>query len=209
MATQNEVKLKKREVKELIKRRLREDPDIGPHEFVGQFLQTRGIDVDIQDPEAIRSKVKELNGRDKSDTVRALSEYRKYYDKAITDLDKGMHHDITKLPRVAIATITKGAGIGVGVATTVNTIAPGLFSTTAGYLAGAGIVSESWLVNAGLLTTGIFAPTTVSAGAVLAVGAVTGAVTYTAGKLVVSGITSLVTGIKEKMDDKKYGKEER
>ena len=202
MATKSEIKNKRAEVKEMIKTRLREDPDIGPHEFVGHFLQAKGIEVDAKDPEAIRSKVKELEGKDKSDTVRALSEYRKHYDKAITDLDKGLHHNITELPRKAIAAITKGAGIGIGVATTVNTIAPGLFSTAAGYLAGSGIVSTSWLVNAGLITTGIFAPTTVTVGAVLAVGAITGAVTYTAGKAVVSGVKALYKGIKDKKQDK-------
>lgn len=202
MATKNDVRLKKAEVVDLIRQRLKEDPDIGPHEFVGHFLQAKGIEVDAKDPEAIRNKVKELSGRDKSDTVRALGEYRKHYDKAITDLDKGMHHNITELPRKAISTITKGAGIGIGVATTVNTIAPGLFSTAAGYLAGSGIVSTSWLVNAGLITTGIFAPTTVTAGAVLAVGAVTGAVTYAAGKAVVSGVKALYNGIKNRKEDK-------
>ncbi len=69
-------------------------------------------------------------------------------------------------------------------------------------MAGSGIVSTSWLVNAGLITTGIFAPTTVTAGAVLAVGAITGAVTYTAGKAVVSGVKALYNGIKDKKQDK-------
>ena len=160
MATKSEIKNKRAEVKEMIKTRLREDPDIGPHEFVGHFLQAKGIEVDAKDPEAIRSKVKELEGKDKSDTVRALSEYRKLSEKAITDLDKGLHHNITELPRKAIAAITKGAGIG------------------------------------------IFAPTTVTAGAVLAVGAITGAVTYTAGKAVVSGVKALYNGIKDKKQDK-------
>ena len=111
MATKSEIKNKRVEVKEMIKTRLREDPDIGPHELI----QIKVYTIILQN----------------------------YHVKRLQRLLKVQEQ-------------------GIGVATTVNTIAPGLFSTAAGYLAGSGIVSTSWLVNAGLITTGIFAPTTVN-----------------------------------------------
>lgn len=196
MANIEEVKNKKIKTKELIEKALKENPDVGPHEFVGSFLRLRGYNVDSNDPEKIKETVKGLKMSEKHKVVTALSSYKKQYDEAIADLSKKDYAKLMKIPGNAIGTLTKGAAYGIGVAGTINTIAPGLYSTALGYLAGSGIVSQNTLVNLGLVSAGIFSQPVVSAGAIVAVGAAVGAVTYGTGKLVLSGIKGIAKGIK-------------
>lgn len=204
MADKNEVRKSKKEVLDEIRLRIRENPDVGVHEFVGQMLQARGIDVDINNPKGISAKVKSLKGKEKKEIVIALEEYKKEYELAIKEMEKGNMKNIIKLPAKLLAIMTKGIAIGMSGAGIVNTIAPGLFNTMLGYLAGAGVELHE-LVRLGLVTTGIFAPPAFSQGAILALGGIIGGVTYTSGKLVVNGVKALVNKGKEAKYNKRYG----
>ena len=195
MADNENIRHTKKEVIAEIRNRLEKNPNVGLYEFVGSMLQSKGIDVDINNLSDIREKAKQLNAKDKKEIAIALAEYKKDYDKAIENFDKSVHKDITKLPRKAVATIAKGVGMGAGVAGVVNTVMPGLFSTGLGYLAGLG-VDLSTLTKSGLVVTGMFMPPELSKGAILALGAVTGGITYSAGKLVVTGIKKLSSNLK-------------
>lgn len=197
MANLDQVRKSKKVIIYEVKQRLEKDPNVGLHEFTASYLESKGIEVDRNNPREILERVKELKGRDRKKVGIAVKEYDREYRNAVEKLNSGLHRDITKLPRKAVATIVKGATKGIGLAATVNMVAPGLFSTGLGYLAGAG-VKLPWPAKTGFIIAGSLAPKSVSEGAILAVGAIAGGVVYSAGKAVVTGVKKIVKSIQDR-----------
>lgn len=201
MASKKDIKDKRKEVLKEIKSRLDKNHNIGIDEFVADIVRSKGIEIEGDSHKAIGEAVKRLRGKDKKELVASLEVYKKSHDKAINDFDKGLHRGITQLPKKAIATISKGAGIGLGAAGAVNTLLPNLFNTTLGFIAGAGAAKQSTYGTLATFFAGAAAPPRISAGVILAVGAAAGAVTYTAGKVVVKGIKAIYNKIKTRKSD--------
>lgn len=73
-----------------------------------------------------------------------------------------------------VKSLTKGAATGASIAGIVNTAAPGVIPTFCGYLVGKGF--GDLLVQAGLITFGVFSQPSINAVAILGVSAAIGAV---------------------------------
>lgn len=196
MATVEELKLAKAKVKEEFLERVKENPDIGLHEFAKQELESMGIDTsEFKTFKELANRVSKLSFSQKRKFGKDFKIYESDYKKAIEDLKKGTHRSILELPKKAIEAIVKGAGIGTSVAGIVNTMAPNLFPVAMGYAAAA--IPTDTLVKLGLVSIGAFSTPVISQGAVLGVGAVAGATIYTAGKITSGAIKGVHNKIKE------------
>lgn len=94
--------------------------------------------------------------------------------------------------------IVKGAGIGISVAGTINTIAPGLFPYVSGVITGMNN-AIAWWQKLGISVVAITAPQEISGWLIIGVGAVVGATVYTMGMLG----KRLAIGIWQKLKNKK------
>lgn len=182
MATKNEIKEARKRALEEVNTRLKENPNIGVHECIEKMLDGMNVPHEGKTPEELRSVVESLDRKQQKIIREGVILYKKSYDKAIEDYQKGSTSALKRIPQSIAGTLAKGASIGAGVAGVVNTIAPNLFPAAASFFAGA---SEMSALQKGLIFIGAaVAPEPISKGAIIGIGAATGAVIYGAGKLV-------------------------
>ena len=182
MATRAEIKAARERVLAELDNRIKENPNIGVHECIEKMLDGMNIPHEGKTPEELRGVVESLDKRQQKTIREGVNLYKKSYDKAIEDYQKGSTSALKRIPQSIVGTLTKGASIGAGVAGVVNTIAPNLFPAAASFFAGA---SELNAVQKGLIFIGAaVAPEPISKGAIIGIGAAAGAIIYGAGKLV-------------------------
>ena len=182
-------------VSDEIKNRLNKNPSVGLYELIQSDLLALGKEVSIKNPTDVKKAIRGLSPTAKREVKKDVDVYKKEYDRAISEFEKGTNSGIMKLPGKLLSTIAKGAGLGIGVASTVNTVAPGLFSTLGGYLVAKAPLLAQKLAIAGV---SIFTPQGISSKIILGAGAIAGVAIYTAGK----GISTIIKGIKNKEDNK-------
>ena len=182
MATRAEIKAAKERVLAELNNRIKENPNIGVHECIETMLDGMNVPHEGKSPEELRGVVESLDRKQQKTIREGVNLYKKSYDKAIEDYQKGSTSALKRIPQSLVGTLTKGASIGAGVAGVVNTIAPNLFPAAASFFAGA---SELNAVQKGLIFIGAaVAPEPISKGAIIGIGAAAGAIIYGAGKLV-------------------------
>ena len=203
MANRDDLMFAKSKVQEELKNRVAKNSNIGIYEFAKQELTIMGIDTSKMESVAdIDKAIKELPQDKKRMLGKDLKEYKKEYDEAIKQINNGVYSGAKNLPKKAIETIVKGAGIGMSVAGIVNTVAPGLLPYTLGYINGT--VAMNTLVKLGLVTVGVFTPPEFAHGAILYAGAAIGATVYAAGKLGLKAIKGINKKIKSKNEQEEY-----
>lgn len=190
MATLREIRAAKERVRRKMVDMIHENPESGPFEFLRAQLELSGADVsEIETIEDARMALKTLPKRSQKDIQARQKMYNKEYYSMLEELKSGKLDKIKRLPAIAAKTITKGAAIGTSVAGVVNTLAPNLFPTMVGYYAGSASIGT--LQKLGLVTIGAFSTPEIAKGAVLVAGAAVGAVVYTAGKAVYTGLKKI------------------
>ena len=112
---------------------------------------------------------------------RVLKDYQRAQDEEYKQLYRDVYCRLFEYPVRIFKIFTKGAAIGMSVAGIVNTIAPNLFPTALGYIAGS--MSMNILVKIGMVSVGVFSPPVFTRGAILYIGAAVGAVIYAIFKL--------------------------
>lgn len=182
MATKAEIKATRERVLTELNDRIKENPNVGVHECIETMLDRMNVSHEGKSLEELRSVVESLD-RNQQKTIReGVNLYKKSYDKAIEDYQRGSTSALKRIPQSIVGTLTKGASIGAGVAGVINTIAPNLFPAAASFFAGA---SEMSALQKGLIFIGAaVAPEPISKGAIIGIGAAAGAVIYGTGKLV-------------------------
>lgn len=207
MANKEQIEKAKEATKKAISEKISKNPNVGLYEFVGSKLSEMGYECpDISEPEDVRKAVSKLSPSDRKAILKDFKEYNEEYTEAVAQFTKGTHSVLTRLPKKAIEIITKGSAIGISAAGIVNTFVPGLFPTLAGYAAA---IAPDIFVKAGLLTVGMFTPPALTAGTIVGIGAVTGAVVYSAAKGIAGSAKGIYKGIKKahkhKSNDKEIG----
>ena len=197
MATLGEIRASKEEVKEKIMEMAKKNPNKGAYEFTEASLRIMGKgDVKVKSPEDFKYAISGLSRAEKNQLKSGLEEYSSAQEQAMKELQSGGSIEkIVKLPGKLISTVAKGAGIGVGVAGVTNTVAPGLFSTAAGFISANAPALSAKL---GIAAAGIFATPAISSTAILGAGAVLGATIYTIGKGAVAIGKAIHTHAKKK-----------
>ena len=182
MATRAEIKETRARVLAELNNRIKENPNIGVHEWIERMLDGMNVPHEGKTPEELRDVVESLDRRQQKIIREGVGEYKKTYDKAIDEYQKGSTSGLKRIPQAIVGTLTKGASIGMGVAGVVNTLAPNLFPAATSFFAGA---SEMSAFQKGLMFIGAaVAPEPISKGAIIGIGAAAGAVIYGSGKLV-------------------------
>lgn len=195
MATKSEIKTSRQKVLEEIDKRIKENPNIGIHECVEKTLDTMGVSHEGKKEIELKEVVEGLNHKQQKIVRSSVDLYKKTYDGIIAEYQRGSKSSLKKIPKAIVETLAKGGSIGAGFAGVVNTIAPNLFPVAASYFAGASQISgwQKFLILIGASV----APEPISKGAIIGIGAATGALTYGTGK-VVKGIYKKIQQDKER-----------
>lgn len=211
MASIEEIKKAKELAITKLNEKIENAPNIGLFEFMQAELSSFGVDcANVQNKEELKKAVRQLSHSQKKILKEDFENYQRVYSEAIKDVHSGVYSKALALPKSLVSTVTHGAIKGMGVAGVVNTVAPGLFPTLAGYIAGSSIIDSSTLgvlAKLGLVSAGVFTPTAITQGGIIAIGAVTGAVVYSAGKLVTSTVKGLHRKIQKRAAKKHRDKE--
>ena len=202
MANLKEVVEQKNKVRELIAEKIKANPEIGPYEFLLIQLKEKNIDTsEIKNIEGAREAVNSLSRKDKLEVRKNTRIYNEEYFKAVQQMQKGNFDLLKKLPKNVAEIVGKGIALGASAAGVVNTLAPSLFPTLMGYLAGTS--SANTLVKLGILGASAFTPPALGQAAVLAVGAAAGVAVYGVGKGFVAAGKAIHNKIKENKDQER------
>lgn len=128
----------------------------------------------------MRREIETMDGGERRALRRALRRVARENHRNMTELHLALSSPIGDGAKAITNTIVRGAAAGVSVAGVVNTLAPGLFSTSMGYMAASlkGTTVGGWLAKLGLVSFGVFAQPTVSQGVILILGAGIGIIVY-------------------------------
>ena len=140
-------------------------------------LRVMGVQPQCADTlEDVAATMRVLSGPQRRQLRRAARDYARHTGTMAVRLTAprpaaGILKDLAKI-------LTAGIGTGISAAGVVNTVAPGLFNTLVGYLAGYlhGSGNANWLVQLGLVSLGVFSTPTITAAGILALGGVLGLV---------------------------------
>lgn len=201
MASLEQIREQKKKVKTTIKDMIKENPQVGPYDFLVMQLKAKGVDVgEARNTEEIKEKYQALNMKDKREIKKNLNVYSEEYQKALSDIKRNDFSKAIKLPKKVLDVVVKGGTAGIAVAETVNGVVPNLLPTLAGYIAGSS--SMNVLAKLGLISLGAFSTPQITTGAIIAVGAVAGSISYAIGK----GVMGLIKAIKNKSAEKRINK---
>ena len=131
-------------------------------------------------PAVLREKARRMDPARRRRLKKAVREYRKSCDRNALEIQKALTLPGLSGTQGLGKIIVRGSGIGLSAAGVVNTAAPGLFSTSMGYIAGSlkGTGAAAVLSKLGLLSIGTFTPPVFTQGAILALGATAGVIVY-------------------------------
>ena len=202
MANLKEIRDAKRQTRKVLLEEIKKNPNKGMYEFFAAELNACGVEVEnVNDKDEIDAKIKKLPAKKRKKIRDDSKAYGKVYVQALKDATKGKYDGLKNLPKVAIDTILKGAGVGISAAAVVNTLLPNLVPALGGYLAAT--LPAEWVVKTGLLLASAALPVSTTGAIVVGAGAAVGATAAIIGRSVVGGAKGIGRGIKKCTENKK------
>ncbi len=199
MATLAEIQNQQAEVEALIMKQVNEDPKVGMKDWLKKRIEIVKNVTLKRTPEALALAFKALDEEEQKKIIDEGAEHNEAYEEAVDELEvNGSHLKLTQLPKKLMNSLVKGALIGMGIemATTVGSY--GVVSGIGSFVVGAELIGEDKMLQiAGTAFGALFEGRREVSFSSLAMGAVTGAISYTAGRAVAPAIKMLKEKLRE------------